>query len=97
MTRVGGRVHALVRPTHSAGVKPPAFAARRIQSVLTPGITRPPATLRLITAGVSRVGCMPLLDCGFWGKRDLSLDFRGDPVDAIMADPAVDPAPIVPD
>ena len=30
-----GRVHALVRPTQSAGVKPPEFAARRIQSVLT--------------------------------------------------------------
>jgi hypothetical protein len=31
---------------------------------LTPGITRRPKRLLLMTSGVSAVGCMPLLDCG---------------------------------
>src|SRR5215218_3775183 len=33
------------------------------ESCLTPGITRPPARLSYMRAAVSRVGCMPLLDC----------------------------------
>ena len=52
----GARVSA-IRPAGSAHVFP---QYRRI----TPGITRPPARWRLMRLFVSRVGCMPMLDCG---------------------------------
>jgi hypothetical protein len=52
-------------------VKPPEFAARRIQSVLTPGITRRPKPLMKMKVIVSAVGCMPLLG-GVWSFLKVS-------------------------
>ena len=59
--RVASPVEPLVRPPQRSGLS--TFATDRFfQAVLTPGITRPPTKLRLMTGSVSRVGCMPLLD-----------------------------------
>jgi len=76
MPRVRGRVHALVmrrarhvvtrpRRNHVASTRAECspYALRRDRRI-TPGITRPPASWRVMTSRVSRVGCMPLLDCG---------------------------------
>jgi hypothetical protein len=70
---VGGRVQPLVRPTiefnhstHATSTDATRDSTLSLSSgaVLTPGITRRPEPLMCMRAGVSAVGCMPLLDAG---------------------------------
>ncbi|MDQ3820022.1 MAG: hypothetical protein M3362_20425, partial [Acidobacteriota bacterium] len=73
--RIGGRVHAAVRPPQRGGMNLPRTSPPP-SGALTPGITRRPASLISMRIVVSAVGCMPLLCAAHFFRKSRSLHAR---------------------